>query len=310
MARFNNNPAANVHSTSGAALFDIKSVFKASGGTVPRSSTGLVYNASGDEIVTGATGVGGFNTGAWFVVVMADGRSYLVQTGQVGSAGVSGGNAWRVLYSRSAGFTGGTPGTTRCPTATDQQILIGGGTDSSPTYAAFSNTSPVRLHVAVESAQINGVVPFAIVGTSSPGITKQGPTWFCEPMAPGSHSTDADPSVHMCVGASVADPSGSNVSGWVAYGTGSQAWVAMTPNFGPYNGAMGVDLATGNDSNGYPTWTALVAGSQRQKGVGGAMAFKGSARAYPSTANRSTDARLYLGACVYLYAMNTEPGVS
>ena len=41
---------------------------------------------------------------------------------------------WKIKYSYSAGFTGGSPGATRVPSAADEKTLIGGGTDASPTF--------------------------------------------------------------------------------------------------------------------------------------------------------------------------------
>lgn len=44
---------------------------------------------------------------------------------------------WRIKYSARAGFTLGTPGPSQTPSATDEQIILGGGTDAAPTYGTF-----------------------------------------------------------------------------------------------------------------------------------------------------------------------------
>jgi hypothetical protein len=120
------------------ASFTLKEMLKACG-TITRSGDGLsAYSASGDILTHGGSGAGGTgNTGAWWVwqqgsngvAPYAGTRQLCVQrtTSPVTSA--------RIKYSVAAGFTGGTPSATRVPSATDEQVLLGAGTDASPTYA-------------------------------------------------------------------------------------------------------------------------------------------------------------------------------
>ena len=60
---------------------------------------------------------------------------------------------WRVKFSYSAGFTGGTPGATRVPSATDEGLYLGSGTDAAPTGTAmFAADAGYRFHCAAGGA--------------------------------------------------------------------------------------------------------------------------------------------------------------
>lgn len=139
--------------TGAVAIYNLKQRLKAQGWTVPRSSDGTTYNSSGDQITTGAAGAGGMaNNSAWFIIqAPAGGRQFCFQRGTTNVL-------WRILYSFSAAFTGGSPGATRVSTATDQQFLCGGGTDASPTYYTLFGTADGgwRHHIAVDGASPYG----------------------------------------------------------------------------------------------------------------------------------------------------------
>ena len=51
----------------------------------------------------------------------------------------------RLKVSPRAGFTGGSPSATRVPSATDERVVRGGGTDASPTYTALFPTAGAWL---------------------------------------------------------------------------------------------------------------------------------------------------------------------
>ena len=65
------------------------------------------------------------NTSAWFRISNPDGVEYVCQRGINNLQ-------WRVKVSPTVGFTGGSPGATQVPSATDEGIVLGGGTDASP----------------------------------------------------------------------------------------------------------------------------------------------------------------------------------
>ncbi len=115
--------------TAAAATRFLKDKWVLNGATVAKSSDGATYNSSGDQITTDS-GAGSLATSGGWVLISAPGSAYqiLVQVGTTTNA--------RVLTS-VAGFSGGSPGVSRVPTATDQQFInsIGAGTDASPTYS-------------------------------------------------------------------------------------------------------------------------------------------------------------------------------
>lgn len=142
---------ANKSPTTGTeAIFTLKTVLKAAGWTVPSSSDGTTYNASGDQITHIGSGAGGLaNTGAWFRIRQPDGAREF--TFQRGTTGIS----WRLKYSAFDLFTGGTPGATQTPSATDEIVLRGGGTDASPTYVQVLPTDGTyKWHVVAQDAKL------------------------------------------------------------------------------------------------------------------------------------------------------------
>lgn len=135
-------------STGAVAIYNLKELLKTAGWVVKSSSDATTYNSTGDQISSGASGANGLaNTSAWF----------RIQCPSMG--GVTrelcfqkGGNnqTWRIKYSYSAGFIGGSPGATRVPSASDEQFILGGGTDAAPTYSTiFATDSTYKYHCGV-----------------------------------------------------------------------------------------------------------------------------------------------------------------
>lgn len=125
-------------------MYLFKTQLIAAGWTVPASSDGTTYNASGDQITSGASGASGLgNNSAWFRIQDPDSlREYTIQRGTTDLV-------WRVKYSASAKFTTGSPSATQTPQSTDQQLIrgLGGGTDASPTFGQlFSTNATYRFH--------------------------------------------------------------------------------------------------------------------------------------------------------------------
>ncbi len=115
--------------TAAAAAYALMRAMKAAGWTVPSSSDGTTYNASGDQITSAGSGAGGWaNAGAWRRLRAPNGLEVCIQqsSGEV-----------RITVSISGGHVGGSPGATRVPTATDGQLQHGSGTDAAPGYAAL-----------------------------------------------------------------------------------------------------------------------------------------------------------------------------
>lgn len=99
------------------------------------SSTGSggVYAQLGD-VITSASSLGNLS---WFVLrgkgVLDSGVIYYRELCfQFNTAGDC-----RITYSPRMGFVAGSPSTTQVPSANDQELLYGGGTDASPTFTAL-----------------------------------------------------------------------------------------------------------------------------------------------------------------------------
>jgi hypothetical protein len=113
-------------------------------------SDGTTYASGGGQVTSGASGAHGYNNNdAWIVTKhLASGRQWCFQ--RDASTGVG----YRIKYSKSSGFTGGSPGATRVPSASDESVVVGGGSDASPTFtSALGGTSGSnRLNAAVDAS--------------------------------------------------------------------------------------------------------------------------------------------------------------
>jgi hypothetical protein len=136
--------------TGSVAMYAFKEQLKASGWSVLSSSDSSTYNSSGDQIASGSSGANGLaNTSAWIRLrspAGVGGCQFILQRGVNNTL-------WRLKYSITAGFSGGSPSATQVPSATDEIILYGGGTDASPTYdSLFSTDNTYRWNVGSDSA--------------------------------------------------------------------------------------------------------------------------------------------------------------
>lgn len=173
----------------GHAMFNLKELLKGVGWSVLSSSDGTTYNASGDQITHYSTGAGGIlNNYAWYRIRdPADRREYLAQRGTSNTS-------WKIIYSSSDRFTGGTPDATTLPTATDQQGLADNGTG----FATIFTAGDCMTYMAAQDAAHNGVYAFWLV--SSPIIVTDilNPcTILCEAMDSDFSSSDPDPCIHF-----------------------------------------------------------------------------------------------------------------
>lgn len=180
----------NITAVTGAqALYTLKQRLKANGWTIPSSSDGSTYSASADLITSGSSGAAGMaNNSAWFRMKMpGTTREYVVQRGTVNTD-------WRIKYSYLAGFTGGTPGTTRVPSAADEVVLVGGGSDAVPTFTTiFAADSSYRYQVIAGGASDG--YGFISLGYATGAVATH--CWILDPLCPGYPSQEADPYVHI-----------------------------------------------------------------------------------------------------------------
>jgi hypothetical protein len=146
------NSGVNLTPATGAiAVFNVKEGLKQAGWTVKASSDGTTYNATGDQITTGAAGAGGMaNNNAWFRIQSPAGPGGREFTFQRGTTNL----VWRAKVSHSAGFStpAGTPAS-QTPSAADQQIYAGGGTDASPSFLSWLATdNTYKQHIGCDAA--------------------------------------------------------------------------------------------------------------------------------------------------------------
>lgn len=118
-------------------LYDFKSFLVSAGWTVLASGDGLsAFSSSGDVITNRDTGANGINDLAWYVIGNPDGRQICVQAVAGFATPFTTAVGGRLKYSFAAGFTGGTPSATQVPSATDEGVFCGNGTDAAPTAGA------------------------------------------------------------------------------------------------------------------------------------------------------------------------------
>lgn len=302
MAKFHDVNRATTTNGGSEVTYRLKEVLKAAGWTVPRSSDGTTYNAAGDQITTPNTGAGGMNNNsAWFVIREPGGvREWCFQRGTANGQ-------LRLKYSALDRFTGGSPAATVTPTATDQQVLTGGGTDGSPTYTSFFGTAGTyRSHCIAQSTAEGGAYGFWCLTSPNAGGT---PTtgMYQEPMLVGSYpNTDPDPVIVNAGNSSAVWSINSTPvpKGWYAMNTGSEAWVDY-PHAAPVNagaatgtlygvGQTGTSPYSGNDEAMAPTYARPTGSSQPgRKGTAKYLLMKGVNRDYPDTGNLTTDAYVY-----------------
>jgi hypothetical protein len=167
------------------AIFDLMTWLEASMGfTVLEASDGTVYEAdvplNGNPLVTSADLT---NNSAWFRIASSAGREWTFQRGTTNLL-------WRIKSSALDLFTGGAPGATQTPSATDEQILFGAGTDAAPTFGTlFPADGTYRWHLVgfdIGVGAVTKVFPwfaFATANGTGQPVTLLG----CEAMSPGSY---------------------------------------------------------------------------------------------------------------------------
>lgn len=293
--------------TGAVAMFRFKETLKAAGWTVTKSSDGTTYNSSGDQITSGAAGANGMaNNNAWFVIQspsVSFPRSICVQRGTTNLL-------WRVKYSGTAGYVGGSPAAAVTPSSTDDQILFGAGTNAAPTFTQLlsaDNTYKINV-VAGGAAEYYSFMFFTNINGSST-ITSY---FFLDPMLPGTYPVaDVDPCV-IDLGYNNASNLNTNLTavatcprGWLRKGLAGEGFVRIPCLFlfgnsaVVYPGGAGQNSFTTNDET-IPVSYARPAGQPAPagwKGVGTLIYLNGVFRASGDTLSaNSTKDRLILSA--------------
>jgi len=179
----NLNPA-----TGSVAMFEWTDFLVSSlGFEILEESDGTTYEAdvpaNGRQITSGAGGAGGFaNANAWCRIREpggAGGREWTVQRD------TSNNTDWRLKFSSLDGFTGGTPGPTQTPSAADEFLLLGAGTDASPSHTTlFGGDGTYRWHLVGFDAAEDGVFPWYAYATVG-GVPRT--LWMVDSLDPDSY---------------------------------------------------------------------------------------------------------------------------
>jgi hypothetical protein len=314
----NNIPATGIE-----GAYRIKEVRKAAGWTVVESSDGTTFSAgNGDTITSGGTGAGGFDrTLAWIRVRDPGGRRE--ETWQRIAN-----NSVRIKVSESARFTTGIATATRTPAATDEIILAGGGTDTSPTGATnhigAGTNGNYRLHCIAMSTPEGNVYPtYYFTTTTGTGAIQ---TYVAtEPMKVGTyHASNASPLIYVwgTTGPFSFDWKSNFgiLRGWYRYGFGNQFFQGFFQG-GAYTfaGGGGNFIVGGGAANpyngaddGFPVWIGRPVGishttTQHMFGMMRYIKWKTANRAYPNTINSATDGYVYINEQLWPYADGVTP---
>lgn len=189
--------------TAGYVEYAVKEHLKANGYVVLASGDAdSNYSSSGDIITSFGSGANGMNNdGAWYRIQSPNGLyEWIRQIGDVSTTSPG----QRTKFSRRDGFTGGSPSITQVPSATDEELELGGGTDASPTYSGGSYASATsgsdrRLLGVVDDAAPYG---FWYWGTDNFPNNRSRFVWAHDPvLSPfnelGIAIADADPYVNV-----------------------------------------------------------------------------------------------------------------
>ncbi len=189
--------AANVPASGAAAFYLLKTTLVTAGWSVISDSDGTTYASGGGQVTTGAAGGHGLgNTKAWIRMqapsVNGFAREIIFQRGSVGN------RDWRLKYSASAGFSGGSPSATVTPSSTDEVFMLGGGTDASPTFISNWFNTDGAYHwnlVCGGAAEFYSFVAFA----HTTATTNANVALFLDVMATNGFAPgDTDPAVMYC----------------------------------------------------------------------------------------------------------------
>ncbi len=191
---------ANTPATGAVAIYLLISTMVTAGWTKVMDSDGTTYSSAGTQVTSGGAGAGGLaNSKAWVRMraPTVNGGSVVNQQREITFQRNTANNTqWRVKYSASAGFTGGSPSATVTPSSTDEIFLFGDGTDAVPTFGAggwFTTDGNYRWHIACGgSAEFYSFVAFALTS----GGTTGGCAIALDVMQSGTYSAlDVDPAV-------------------------------------------------------------------------------------------------------------------
>lgn len=228
--------------TGGSTWWYLKELLKTAGWLVKSSGDGLsAFSNSGDILTVPGTGANGMdNSSAWFRIqqpsVGGVNREFVIQ--RPGSS-----SSVSIKYSYSANFTGGTPGSTTIPTATDQQTVANN-------QALWSTDFQFHLNIGAQNSDGFGFWMAPILN-GTPNTNASGGMLF-DPLAPNTYAPgDTDPYIIWVENQSSGSWNANKLSGqgpgWAYYAKGTSletfanvaagGWSISSGNFLFPNGA-------------------------------------------------------------------------
>ena len=241
----NNNPL-----TGPLAMYGLISTLMSAGWLKKMDSDGTTYSSTGAQVTHGGAGTGGLgNTNAWvrLQAPAVNGGAVTNQTREITIQRGTTNALWRLKYSASALFTGGSPAATVTPSSTDEVFMLGGGTDASPTFVSWLATAgDERWHYAA-----GGAAEFYsfIAWSQVVGGTAARSAIFLDVMSSGSYpSNDVDPAVMYCNSfTAIAEIIGGFATTTVTNPSKARAWLGSTS-------AAGASLTSNNVGMGICTY--------------------------------------------------------
>jgi hypothetical protein len=278
----------NTHTQSAESIFALKELLKGTPGwSVKSSGDASTYNSTGDQISHDGSGANGMdNSKAWFRIQMPTAQSVTREfTFQRGTSDYQ----CRIKYSYSAGFTGGSPDATTTPSATDEQILWGSGTDAAPGFSTLFPSSGTWMYNCCAGNSSEGYAFYGIAIPQGGGSTVHYIIW--EALLDNSYpSEDVDPYIIIMEDiamtlSSLSSSSASPVRGYLAKGLPAEDWVMIPALSHEDTGsnieqALSVNPHTGKD-DALPIMyarRAAFAAPTGYKGVGRMMKWIGTYR--------------------------------
>lgn len=314
------NDAVNLSPATGAALvFALKEALKQAGWVVKSSSDGTTFNAGGDQITSGGSGAGGMaNNNAWFRIQSPAGGGSREFTFQRGTTNL----VWRHKLSHSSSFIGGAPSSTVTPSAADERIVAGAGTDAAPTFFTWLPADATyKAHIGTDNASPYGA--YCKVVPNGGGSTRR---WWFIPLV---GTPVADVAAYL-VEMSSAVASGGNMGGVTANtstfaqgfykkGLGGESfrpfrgliYAVAASTAGILPGNAGVNPYNSNDDL-FPIAVGRISGTDADPGWKGwastaMVAWPGSARADGDFADVSGQRYAYWDDIALRYANGVVP---
>lgn len=267
--------------TGGMAFWELIQMWVAAGATVMADSDGTTYDADGGQVTGGGTGTNGLNnTNAWVRIRYPGGRECTFQRGSTSTQ-------WRIKYSAQAYFIGGSPSASQTPTAADQAIRCGGGTDASPTFVTFLTTdASYKLYGCADSSSGAWWFAYTLIsnGTQYGGA-------ILDPLT-AVLSGDTEPTAltvalqgatftSATMSSTSASATTSGTMAWMKYGLGGSSFVAVPAvTIGGWPNNAGQNQATTNELI-RPVEYARIAslgGNTGQKGTSSVAMWNASSR--------------------------------